>query len=220
MEWATVLVVIGLLVACAVALALVRTARHEAEGVRRQANEDAATLREEAQAKIADSERREQRLMEREEVLAERERSLSHDRTELDAAQRRAHERAEALTTAEHTAERLVAEAERAAAERSAEAERSAAERVAEAERAARAELEAVAGLTAEEAKALLIEQMTAQARLDAAAQVRQIAGQARATADARARRVVASAVQRLAVPTSSQAVTTAIPLPSEEMKG
>ena len=42
----------------------------------------------------------------------------------------------------------------------------------------------------------------------------------ARRTAENRARRIVATAVQRLAVPTSSQSAISVVPLPSDEMKG
>ena len=87
-------------------------------------------------------------------------------------------------------------------------------------ERAALAELESVTGLTAEDARAELTRRIVEQAQNDAAAQVRRAEAQARRTADARARRIVTTAVQRLAVPTSSQSPLTVLPLPSDEMKG
>ena len=83
-----------------------------------------------------------------------------------------------------------------------------------------RAELEAVSGLTADDARDELTPRITAQAENDAAAQVRRTEAQARRTADARARRIVTTAVQRLAVATSSQSAITVLPLPSDEMKG
>jgi len=202
MNWAPVLTIIGLLGACLVALLLVQLARREADAVRRRATEDVATIKEEARSKLADAERREQRL-------AEREQALAQDRGELEALERRTRERAEALVAAERGAARVISDAERAAEQTRAEAER-----------AARAELEAAAGLSAEEARAQLVARMTEQARNDAAAQVRRADAQARRTAEARARRIVATAVQRLAVPTSSQSAITVVPLPSDEMKG
>ena len=202
MNWAPVITVVGLLGACLVALLLVQLARREAEAVRRRATEDVVSIKEEARAKLADAERREQRL-------AEREQALAQDRGEIEALERRAHERAEALVVAERGATRIVADADRTASET-----------VAAAERTARAELESVAGLSADEAKAQLVERLTEQARNDAAAQVRRAEAQARRTAETRARRIVTTAVQRLAVPTSSQAAITVLPLPSEEMKG
>ncbi len=202
MNWAPMLTIIGLLGACLVALLLVQLARREADEVRHRAADDVATLKEEARAKLAIAERREQRL-------AEREQSLAQDRAELESLERRTRERAEALVSAERTAGRLVADAEQTAART-----------LAKAERAAVAELESAAGLSADEARVQLVERMTEQARNDAAAQVRRADAQARRTAEARARRIVASAVQRLAVPTSSQSAITVVPLPSDEMKG
>lgn len=202
MNWTPVITVVGLLGACLVALLLVQLARREAEAVRRRAAEDVASIKEETRTKLADAERREQRL-------AEREQALAQDRGEVEALERRTRERAEALVTAERSAARVVADAERTATER-----------LAEAERQARAELEAVSGLSADEARAQLVERLTDQARNDAATQVRREEARARRTAENRARRIVATAVQRLAVPTSSQSAISVVPLPSDEMKG
>jgi ribonuclease Y len=201
-DWSPVVTIVGLLGACLVALLLVLLARREADEVRRRAAEDVAGIKEEARTKLADAERREQRV-------AEREQALVQDRDELEALERRTRDRAEALVVAERSAARTLADAERTASAR-----------LAEAEAAARAELEAVSGLTAEEARAQLVDKLTEQARNDAAAQVRRTEAQARRTAEARARRIVTTAVQRLAVPTSTQASITVVPLPSEEMKG
>ncbi len=202
MDWTPVLTVVGLLGACLVALLLVQLARREAQEVRRRSTEDVVAIKEEARAAVADAERRVQRVTEREQALVQ-------DRDEVEALERRAHERAEALVVAERGAARTLADAERAATET-----------LAEARIRALAELEQVAGLSAEEARSQLVQRLTEQANNDAAAQVRRAEAQARRTAEARARRIVATAVQRLAVPTSSQAAITVVPLPSEEMKG
>ena len=202
MNWAPVVTIVGLLGACLVALVLVQLARREADAVRRRAAEDVTSLKEEARAKLTDAERREQRL-------AEREQAVAQDRGELEALERRTQERAEALVVAERGAARVVADAERTASSR-----------LAEAERQAREELESVSGLSEDEARAQLVERLAEQAHNDAATLVRRAEAKARRTAEARARRIVATAVQRLAVPTSSQAAITLVPLPSEEMKG
>jgi ribonuclease Y len=213
MDWGPVLTVVGLLGACLVALLLVVIARREADHVRRQATEDVQSIRESAQARQVDLERREARLAEREEGLAE-----EHDRLEVLQASLR--ERSEQVASAERTASRTVDAAERAAARTTADAERSAALRIRDAKEAARAELESVGGLTQEEARAELVARMTEEARTDAAAHVRRVESQARRSADARARRILVTAVQRLAVPTSAAAAITVLPLPSDEMTG
>ncbi len=201
-DWTPAVTVVGLLAACLVALLLVLLARREAEAVRHRAAEDVESIRDEARNRLADALRREERVVQREQALAQ-------DRGEVEALERRTRERAADLVTAEREAARTLANAERHATER-----------LAEAEAKARAELEAASGLSADEARALLVERLTEQAQRDAAAAVRRVEAQARRTADAKARRIVSTAVQRLAVPTSTQAAISVVPLPSEELKG
>ncbi len=84
----------------------------------------------------------------------------------------------------------------------------------------ARARLEAVAGLTREEAKRNLIEEMLGQARTDAAKHIRVIEEEAREEADRRAKRIVSIAIERLAGEFVTERTVAVIPLPSDEMKG
>jgi ribonuclease Y len=194
--------VVGLLGACLVALVLVLVARREAGVQRTRAAEDVAAIKTEARALLADAERRDRRI-------ADREQALVADRAEVEELQRTTRARADEVARDEREATRLRDEVDKEVARR-----------LADAESAARAELESVSGLTAEEARAELTSRMTARAENDAAAQVRRAEAQARRTAESRARRIVTTAVQRLAVPTSSQAAITVLPLPSDEMKG
>jgi ribonuclease Y len=217
-------IVVGLLAACLVALVLVLLARREANAVREQAAEDVRSIRDEARSALADAQRREARAVEREEHAAAAERSAvareRAARAAQDAAGELRREAAERAATAATEAADRVARAEQAAAATEAAAERAAAETRAAAEREAVERLEATSGLTAAEARAELLRQLTNEAATAASASVRRIEAQARRTAEARARRVVATAVQRTAVATSSQSAITAVPLPSEEMKG
>lgn len=80
--------------------------------------------------------------------------------------------------------------------------------------------LEEVAGLTTEEARELLLERMRPAAQRDAAVLRRRLEQAAREDADEVARRALATALQRLAGPSSSQLAVTRVGLPSEEMKG
>ncbi|ADG74445.1 metal dependent phosphohydrolase [Cellulomonas flavigena DSM 20109] len=205
--------VVGLLGACLVALVLVLTARREADQHRRRATEDVAQIRDDARAMLADAERRERRV-------ADRERALADQRSELADLERRTRAEADALAEARRVGARELDKAERAAARTLADAERAANERLADAREQARAELESASGLTHDEALAELTRRIADQAVDAAGAQVRRAEAQARRTADARARRIVATAVQRVAVPTSAQPVVTILPLPSDEMKG
>ncbi|MBO3096146.1 ribonuclease Y [Cellulomonas dongxiuzhuiae] len=213
MEPGAIVTVVGLLGACLVALILVLTARREADLHRRGASEDVAQIRDDARAMLADAERRERRV-------ADRERELANERGELTALERRTRAEAEALAESRRSAARELDKAERAAARTLADADRAANERLAEAREKARAELESVSGLTHDDALAELTRRITDQAVDAAAAQVRRTEAQARRTAEARARRIVSTAVQRVAVATSAQPVVAILPLPSDEMKG
>jgi ribonuclease Y len=81
-------------------------------------------------------------------------------------------------------------------------------------------ELERVAGLTAEAARAELVENIEAGAKREAAIMVRDIETEAKTTADARARRIVVDAIQRIASEQTAESVVSVLHLPSDEMKG
>jgi ribonuclease Y len=81
-------------------------------------------------------------------------------------------------------------------------------------------ELERIAGLTAEAARAELVEIIEAQAKREAAIMVRDIETEAKTTADSRARRIVVDAIQRIASEQTAESVVSVLHLPSDEMKG
>jgi ribonuclease Y len=91
---------------------------------------------------------------------------------------------------------------------------------LAEREREARAKLEQVAGLSAQEAKEELMRRLEDEARSDAAALLRDIKEQARKNADREAKKIVALAIQRIAVEHTAESTVAAVALPSDEMKG
>jgi ribonuclease Y len=80
--------------------------------------------------------------------------------------------------------------------------------------------LERVAGLTALEAKAELIQRLESEARDEAAALVRNITEQAKKNADREAKKIVALAIQRIAAEQTAESSVSAVVLPSDEMKG
>ncbi len=84
----------------------------------------------------------------------------------------------------------------------------------------ARAKLEQVAGLTREEAKRALMDEMMGQARHEAAKHIRVIEEEAREEADRRAKRIVSIAIERLAGEFVTERTVAVIPLPNDEMKG
>jgi ribonuclease Y len=83
-----------------------------------------------------------------------------------------------------------------------------------------RRRLEAIAGLSQEQARQELIQRMEAQAEADAANRIREIREGAKREAEREARKIVALAVQRIASEHTSEISVSAVALPSDEMKG
>ena len=83
-----------------------------------------------------------------------------------------------------------------------------------------REELQRVAGMTLQDARASLIEEIEEGAKRDAMVLVRDIEAQAREEGERRARKIVAIAMQRVASDLTSEATVTTVTLPNEDMKG
>ncbi|MBK7923883.1 MAG: ribonuclease Y [Gemmatimonadetes bacterium] len=83
-----------------------------------------------------------------------------------------------------------------------------------------RQKLERVAGLTGEEARREVLQKAEDEARSQAQAIGRDIREQAKRAAEKDARKIVALAVQRLAAEATAETTVSAVPLPSDEMKG
>ncbi len=83
-----------------------------------------------------------------------------------------------------------------------------------------RSKLEAVAGMTGDEARARLIEQFYDDARRSAAREAKSIEDAAREEAEKRAKRVIGLAIQRYAGDHVQERAVTSIHLPNDEMKG
>jgi ribonuclease Y len=83
-----------------------------------------------------------------------------------------------------------------------------------------RAELERVAGLSAEAAKAELVASLENQAKRDAVRIVRDIESEAQKEGNKRARKIVTLAIQRIASEQTSESVVSVLHLPGDEMKG
>jgi len=143
-------------------------------------------------------------------------------REDMERSERRLDERSDAL---DRQVERIGSR-ESELEQRSAEVEENAAAvslREAEAAQAAaktRERLEQVAGLSADEAKKELIEDLEVEARADAANSLREIKEQAQREAEKEGRKIVTLAIQRMAADVTAQATVSVVQLPSDEMKG
>jgi ribonuclease Y len=81
-------------------------------------------------------------------------------------------------------------------------------------------ELERIAGLSSEQAKAEIVERVAEEAKLDAGKRLRAMDEEFREEATQKARKMISLAVQRYAADYVTEHVVTTVPLPSEEMKG
>jgi ribonuclease Y len=176
-------------------------ARAEARAARTAAEAEVAKLVEEAERQQTAQSARAARLDESE--------------ARLDAREDRLEQRAAELRGQSEELARLRADLERT--QREVAAERDAMARAAEEHRR---ELERIAGLTVEQAKAELLASVEAAARRDAAVLVRSIENDARAEGTERARAIVTEAVQRVASAQTAETVVSVLHLPAEDMKG
>ena len=87
-------------------------------------------------------------------------------------------------------------------------------------EQEARRKLEALAGLTAEEALRKLMQGLEDEARARAANSIREIKENARKEAEREARNIIALAIQRIAADHTAESTVSVVSLPSDEMKG
>ena len=93
-------------------------------------------------------------------------------------------------------------------------------EELKQAKRVQRRELERISGLSAAQAKQLLLADVEQEARHQAALKIRQIEEEARREGERRARNILAVATQRLAAKHSNETTTRLVELPGDEMKG
>ncbi|GAA0261494.1 hypothetical protein GCM10009539_53890 [Cryptosporangium japonicum] len=192
-------------------------ARRHARRLLEAAHDEAAEI-------VARARRRAER--EADELLADARRSAERDAAGLTAdatarrveAQRRETRVAEREERADQTEARLSErETELAAladelAARNQELTRAAAER--------RAELERIAGLSSDAARAELVKEVETQAKREAAILVRDIEAEARAKGEERAKRIVVDAIQRVSGEQTAESVVSVLHLPGDDMKG
>jgi len=81
-------------------------------------------------------------------------------------------------------------------------------------------ELERVSGMTADEAKRVLMSSIEDDARHDAQATINKIEQEANATAEKQAREILVGTIQRIASEVNAEVTVTSVSLPNDEMKG
>ncbi|MEA3346394.1 MAG: ribonuclease Y [Chloroflexota bacterium] len=181
---------------------LLTKARTEAREITLSAKDEALRIREkveqEAQRKRDDLHRQEERLQKRRE-------ELEHRLDGLEERERR---------SAQHLEEREQKLAQRQNQLNQLEQE------VQELHKRRSQELQRISGLTREEARELFLEEVSEEARRDAARRVREVEMQSRAEVERRAREIITTAIQRLASDQVEETTTSLVELPSDDMKG
>ncbi len=166
----------------------------------------------------AEAQKKEILLNAKDELIRER------NQQERENRERRAEiQRFEArLNKKEETLEQRAAEFEKSekelAGERTALSKR--AEALAKQEEQYRVELEKISGLSAQEAKDLIIKNLENEAKHDAQALINKIEQEAQLTAEKKAKDVLITTIQRIAPEVTSDITVTTVSLPSDEMKG
>jgi ribonuclease Y len=188
-------------------------AREELETLRRQAAREADTLRKEAALEArerahelaAEADRhareRQQEIVGLEQSLADKTRALADRLASTDRLEQELRAREKLLAGHEQRAAAAAARVEQLAADR-------------------QRELQRVAGLSAEEARDLLLKQIEGDARRDAANLVKRLETEARETAALRARQIITDAIQRSAADTAIETTVSVVDLPSDDLKG
>ena len=168
--------------------------------------------------KEAETKKREALLEAKDKIIKERnqlERETRERRVELQRLERRLMQKEEnlekRLETAEHQ-ERTFADRERGLLDREKELDR-------EQEKWTR-ELERISGLTAAEARKLLIQSLENEAMHEAQVKINLIEQEAQVTAERKARDIIVSTIQRIATDVSSEVTVSTVSLPNDEMKG
>ena len=212
--------VIGFAVAYAIlglgARDLRRRAEQAADRIREQAENRSRELQLEAQQaglryrEEADEELREERreAARVERRLEQREESLERRAEGLERGEQSVRDRADGLDRREQ-------ELEAAQARLHVEEER-----VREQESVFRSELERIAGLSAEEARDLLLDSLDTELRDESARRVRAMEAATKSEADTRGRKILATVMQRMTSEITSEATVSVVPIPSDELKG
>ena len=216
---------VAVAVLAAIFAALLDAYRRSADRAKQvNAEETARRILREAQAE-GEAVRREAEIKAKETLLqlrTESEKELRDRRREVQQLERRIAAREESLDRRAELLERREVDLEKAEAACVRQEERLR-EREAESEALAqlrRAKLEEVAELTASEARERLIDELSEEARHEAARHVRAIEEEARAEAERRAKKILSIAIERLAGDFVAERTVSTVHLPSDDMKG
>ena len=188
-------------------------AQAEAARILEDSRQEAKSMRKEALIEAKEEQHR---------LRTEVDREVRERRAEVQKLEQRVAAREEALTRKEDTLDRRLTDVENAQAAlnvREQDIVRKENE-VAESHNKMLVELEKVSGMSRDEAKNELLENMLDDAKRDAVQMAKEIEAEAKENAEAKARELVTMAVQRCATDHASEIAVSVVPLPNDEMKG
>ncbi|MCG8423953.1 MAG: ribonuclease Y [Proteobacteria bacterium] len=181
---------------------IINAANVEVEEIKRAAQVEGKELAFKLKADVEDEIRtRKIDLTKQEETLAGRERDLERKRKDAQRRENELKKREQSISGREKAAESMVRKAETT-------------------QDKANARLEEIAGLSQEEARKILEDEIRGEARKAAAQEVQQITETAAEQAAERSKQIVATAIQRYASEFVQERTVSVIPLPSDDMKG
>ena len=224
MELNMLIGIAGLLVGVFLALAVAWLQRKQRRSQMELAQNTAARIIEEAK-KEASAIKKEAEMQARDGILQAKmdfEKEVRETRREMQALEKRLINKEENLDKRIETVEKRDAELGRREASAKAR-EKTVEEKAAECDRLsdeAKRQLEHVAGMTREEAKRSLIDQMVEEAKHESAKRIRVIEEEAREESVRKGQKIVALAIERLAGDFVAERTVTVVPLPSDDLKG
>ncbi len=181
---------------------VVTAARTESEQIKKAAQVEGKELAFKLKAQVDDEVReRKVKLAKQEEGLAQREKALTKGKSDAEKSEGDLAKRERSLEGREHAAEAMAQKAE-------------------EARDTAQKRVEEVAGLTAEQARKRLEDEMTGAARDAAAVEIKKIEDATEKEAVAKSQKIIATAIQRFASEFVGERTVATVPLPSDDLKG
>jgi ribonuclease Y len=173
---------------------LITSGKEELSKAREVWESEAARRREEIGKSERRLEDRDKQLERKVDLTERRERDLEAKHTSMTALEQRVSAQEQALRVQEQELKALAGEQQR--------------------------KLEAIAGLSAADAKRELVQAVEVEAKAEAAQLVRTLKEAARRDADKEAKKIVAIAIQRIAAEQTSETTIASVTLPNDEMKG
>ena len=181
---------------------IIKEAHNQADKIRKEQIEQAnkeisllkSTFEQENKERREETKRSEERLYAREELLSKRETVLDSKLEELEQSKEKVRNQMEALNSKENALDEL--------------------------QESIVKELEKVSQMTKEQAKQVIIDRYTEEAKIDAVKIAKDIEDRAKEEAEKKARNIITLAIQKCAADHTSEVTTSVVTLPSEEMKG